>query len=367
MKVLIINRHMDTILGGSEIQCDIIARKLIEFGHQVSYLALQSRKVGVHEYKIINMEKFNRRAFREVLITEKPDVVYWRYNKKHLFHAVNLCGRANVKFIYSLSHNNDVTKWSDQDLFRIRNGNILSRIRGLGNILENRINYSAIDKVDGVASQKEEYLKYLPNSIDKKAAVYIRNSMEITPKGNFAWKKQYIVWVANIKRPKRPECFIELASRLADLDIDFIMVGKIQDHNYDYINEPDNLPGNLYYLGSKPKAEVDDIIGKSLFLVHTCEPEGFPNNFIQAWLSGKPTLSMQYDPDSTIENYGLGYVSGSFDKLVDDVRMLAEDPKLQKELGLKAFQYASENFNPEKNVRKLVNLMNYIVNEGNQL
>ena len=55
MKVLLVNRHMDTILGGSEIQCDLIARKLLEFGHQVSYLALQSKNTLSHEYKVINI------------------------------------------------------------------------------------------------------------------------------------------------------------------------------------------------------------------------------------------------------------------------------------------------------------------------
>ncbi len=364
MKVLVVNRHMDTILGGSEIQCDLIARKLLEFGHQVSYLALQSKKTLSHEYNVINMEKFTRRAFHKVISSEKPDIVYWRYNKKHLYVSSQICRRANVKFIYSLSHINDVTKWSDQDIYRIKNGSIIGRIKGIGNIIVNRVNYSALKTVDGIASQKADYLEQLPKSFDKRAAIYIRNSMEIKPQGNFVWKKPYVVWVANIKRPKRPECFIELARRLPHLDVDFIMIGKIQDHNYDYMNYSNNLPDNLYYLGSKTKEETDEIIGKSLFLVHTCEPEGFPNNLIQAWLSGKPTITMQYDPDSTIEKYRIGLVSGTFEQLIDDVNKLIDDKKMRNEMGDRALQYANDSFNPETNVRKLETLMEYLSRKG---
>ena len=59
--------------------------------------------------------------------------------------------------------------------------------------------------------------------------------MEVKSNDHFIWDKPYVVWVANIKHPKRPECFIELANRSNNMEVDFLMIGKIQDHNYDYI------------------------------------------------------------------------------------------------------------------------------------
>jgi hypothetical protein len=37
MKILIINQHISDALGGSEMQCDLIAHGLTNLGHQVIY------------------------------------------------------------------------------------------------------------------------------------------------------------------------------------------------------------------------------------------------------------------------------------------------------------------------------------------
>jgi len=106
-------------------------------------------------------------------------------------------------------------------------------------------------------------------------------------------------------------------------------------------------------LGPKSPGEVNGILRRSLFLVHTCAPEGFGNNFIQAWLQGKPTVSLYFDPEGIIAREGLGYVSGTFPKLVQDVARLVENQAECKIMGHKARQFAVERFSPEANTRKL--------------
>ena len=73
---------------------------------------------------------------------------------------------------------------------------------------------------------------------------------------------------------------------------------------------------------------------------------------------------MQYDPDSTIEKYRIGLVSGTFEQLIDDVNKLIDDKKMRNEMGDRALQYANDSFNPETNVRKLETLMEYLSRKG---
>ena len=74
--------------------------------------------------------------------------------------------------------------------------------------------------------------------------------------------------------------------------------------------------------------------------------------FIQAWMQGKPTISLYYDPDNMIRDNNIGYVSGSFDQLIKDTKGLIENEALRNEMGQRAKTFAEAHFNPEKNARK---------------
>lgn len=82
MKVVIINRHRQDIMGGSELQCDFIATELTKRGYEVIYLAiLGANKDYCRPYKVLSCES-NSDAIQNKLINLQPDVIYWRYNKK---------------------------------------------------------------------------------------------------------------------------------------------------------------------------------------------------------------------------------------------------------------------------------------------
>ena len=132
------------------------------------------------------------------------------------------------------------------------------------------------------------------------------------------------------------------------------MVGKIQDSSYSFINDKYNLPGNFFYLGEKQLEEVNSIIKSSLFLISTCSPEGFSNNFIQAWMLGKPTITLFFDPDGLIEKYNIGYLSKTFNNMCTDTNSLIENETVRLEMGNQARRLAFVLFNPEKNIKKFI-------------
>ena len=161
---------------------------------------------------------------------------------------------------------------------------------------------------------------------------------------------------------KNPTLYIKAAEELRDEPVDFLMIGKIQDPSYHYMEEQDQLPQNLCYLGIRDLNEINSILRNSLFLVNTCDPEGFSNNLIQAWLQEKPTISLFFDPDGFIERNEVGYFSKSFDMMCKHIQLLVENPGLRNEMGRRAGRLARELFSPEKNTRKQEAFLKKVLN-----
>ncbi len=363
MKIMIVNRHMDTTLGGSEIQCDLISRNLTKMGNEIVYIAVGSQKVTEHLYTVVPEKNLTFFSFLRNLKKYKPDVIYWRYNKKKLLKCVLAAKIQKVKFVYSLSHVNDVTKYvSDSVAF---SGSIIHKARQyLSNVktrIISRINYSAISWVDGVVSLQECLLELLPRGFLEGNSSCIYNSMEYKPSIDFSRERPYVVWVANIKPPKRPELYIQLAKEFEDRNVDFLMIGAIQDPSYDYILDKANLPKNLVYLGPKPVHEVDAIMKNALMMIHTCVPEGFGNNFIQAWYSAIPTLTVSFDPDNLIQKNEIGHHTSDYAGLKERVAYLLEHDEVRTDMGDRAKKIANDLFVPEHNAKKLEDFLKTIV------
>ena len=355
MKIFIVNRHKDDILGGSEIQCDIIARNLTKMGVEVIYVAMQSNHPFDLLYKVVPVQTYTPNGFDTLIKEYKPDVVYWRYNKINLKSAVRVSHVNDVKFIFSLSHVNDVSKWRWHWEPTIKKPiySLKQLVASIKNSIRSSWNHTAYKEIDGVVSLQGIFIPMLPPRFNETNAICIHNSMEFIPSCEFKWPKPYVVWVANLKAPKRPEVYIRLAKELEKEGVDFLMIGKIQEPAYNYVNDASQLPSNLHYLGMKPVHDVDAILLNSLFMVHTCIPEGFGNNFIQAWIAGKPTISLSFDPDGLIEEYQLGYISHSFDRLVVNTQQLIMDEETREKMGKRAHQIAQEMFSPERNTQRL--------------
>lgn len=355
MKIIIINRHMKNVLGGSEIQCDLIARNFLDLGHDVTYIALDSKEVIEDIYPVISINKLRIADIFRIIKENRPDVIYWRYNKKGLLKTVLISKIMNIKFVFALSHVNDITKWVGKPY--IKNNNLLRNTKlFLGNFkakIISRVNFNALYCVDGVISLKKDFLNMMPLNISRKKNIHIYNSMEFLPTVDFQWNKPFVVWVANIKKAKNPDAFIDLARKFEGSEIDFIMVGKIQDSYYDFLVTRTNLPSNLHYLGPKMVHEVDSILDKCLFMVHTCDPEGFGNNFIQSWFAGKATVSLYFDPDNLITTNNIGFLSLKSEKLFEHVNELINNDGLRESMGEKAILVAKELFNPMNNAKKL--------------
>ena len=112
---------------------------------------------------------------------------------------------------------------------------------------------------------------------------------------------------------------------------------------------------NLQYLGPKTQEEVNNLLAKSHVFVNTSEREGFPNTFIQAWFRKVPVVSLTVNPDRLIDRHRLGYVSGSFRQLKNDVSTLIQDPARIDRLGSVAQRFAFQYFSV-KNAEEIMRI-----------
>lgn len=353
MKIVIFNEHIEDKLGGSELQCNIIANKLTEFGHEVTYLAVKGNQTEyTSSYSVKSVWLNQPGELKNLLRKLNPDIAYWRYNRNYFHQTMKVLDELKIPVVFSVSHKNDITP-NRPDLLIPKNG-LRDTFRNWKAFWENKKQFKGFRYVSGVSNQCRDFM----GRLDVKREIYFPNSI-VKDSTGFTWNRNYCVWVSSLKKRKDPDSLIRLARELENEgeDIDILMAGEIQDPDYQYFHEPQNLPSNLHYLGLKSYAEVNGMIENSRFLIHTCHPEGFPNNFIQAWAYGKPVVSLHYDPDSLIEKEGLGFYSRSFRDFVDDVRKLLHNRALRHEMGKMAGIFSERMFDPQKNVQKLESFM----------
>jgi glycosyltransferase involved in cell wall biosynthesis len=286
------------------------------------------------------------KALRQIVVQYRPEIALWRFSKNQLLLSAIVLRLLKVKMVFSVANLYDVTPWSHKLGFHIHSFQMIRAL--LIQILSSRINHLGYYFVDGVIAQTTEHTLQLP----VRKEIVIANSADPTVVP-FSWPKPFVIWVANLKPRKNPEAYLELAKHCQQAAIDFLLVGELVNSTYTSLLDQSCLPSNVHYLGTKTYQEVNGIMQQSLCLVHTTYgPEGFPNVFIQAWLQGKPVVSLYCDPDNLIQDQKIGYLSGNVTQMINDTTELITNTSLRDDMGQRAKSFAEAHFNAEQNIRK---------------
>jgi glycosyltransferase involved in cell wall biosynthesis len=161
---------------------------------------------------------------------------------------------------------------------------------------------------------------------------------------------RYFLWVDRLVEYKLPERYVELATALPDAR--FRMVAGVTEETPPGMAEriesaAGRLP-NLELLPPRPRSQLLEEMEQAVAVVKTSRVEGMPNGFLEAWARGVPVLSLNVDPDSKIENNGIGVAAGgSMERFIDSAATLWGDPDVRKAIGERARQFVQEVHSPE--------------------
>lgn len=350
LRLLIVNRHREDMLGGSELQCDQIAAELTRRGQAVTYAVRQPRRATyARPYACVPVADLGE--LEALLARTRPDAVYWRFNRADLRAALALTHAAGARFVLALSHDDDTRVLPRaSDLWPPQRA--LHALRAGWNAL-------ARGRIDGFVAQHEGQARGLPP--ERTRVIHNSAFVEAAP---FAWPRPYVAWVANLKRRKRPERFVALARAAAASGLDFLAVGALQDRRYAWLGERARVPASFHWLGALPPAEANGVIAGAEALALTCKPEGFPNVLLQAWSLARPTLALAYDPDDLIARHRLGAVAPDEGALARELLRLQADPPERAACGARARELVAREFSLGPNVSALEDFLRALLARG---
>lgn len=358
--------HWTFGMGGIEYQVKLLLENLLHHKNiEITYL---SRKINPdykpEKYKIhgISSRSFLSRygffsdtiCLLSRLKSIKPDIIYQNGGCAYTGIAAHYAKKNNIPMIWHVASDNDLPK------------NIFTNFKP-NKIIDDLFLWWGTKNASIVIAQTEKQ-KIKMKSRSKHASIHlIRNFHPVPSDKSNENKANQIVWVANLKQLKQPEIFINLARSLSDkkIDVRCFMIGGPAAYPIGYQERIEKMileTSNLAYLGRMQQDQVNRIISQSKILVNTSKWEGFPNTFIQAWMRNTPVVSLNCDPDCIISKNNIGIVSGSAEKLANDIIFLLKNDLKRRQMGINARNYALKHHSL-KNLSEL----NRILTEGLQI
>lgn len=202
--------------------------------------------------------------------------------------------------------------------------------------------------VNAVIAQTKRQQQNFLLSLNKQTTV-IPNIVTL-PEECITEKSDYVLWVGNSSQRKQPEEFLKVVRLLPSIQFRMVMASSNKKEYDKYISDQAGELENLTFLGFVPFQKIKKEYRNARLFVSTSLSEGFPNTFLQAWQYRVPVVSMHVDPDGVIEKYGLGAVSGSQQRLLEDIQALINDRLQWEKLSDNAAEYVRDNHSVQATV-----------------
>jgi len=277
-------------------------------------------------------------AFR-YLKKSKADVVFLRGARRDLLFLQWACKLRKAKCVFLGASDKDFVPGEELD-----NGNSINMKLFHKAMLSNR--YYIVQNQFQANNLNKYYSKrgaIIPN-------IWTKNGDE-----NALEKIYTAVWVANLRRLKRAEWFINLAKQLPEHR--FAIAGGVNEQDYyDSIKTFAESVPNLGFLGALPLNDVNKLLGQSKLLVCTSEFEGFPNIFLQAFANDVPVIST-VDPSGILTNYNLGQYIRNESELFHATNMLLENRSLYEQCQMNIKEYFITHHDADLAFDKIMNLI----------
>lgn len=259
------------------------------------------------------------------------------------------CKLFNKKYIYRTAHDIDC------------NGEFVKKNGFLGKIFEfGLLNSSKI--VVSVERHKNLLLnRYEKFSINNNI-FFISLALEINKKRIENTEKDIILWIARGTEWKRPEIFLDLATKFQNEK--FVMIMPKQDGEqmfFDKIKKRADFLENVEFIGGVPFEKTQEYFNRAKIFVNTSDSEGFTYTLIQSGVASTPVAYLNVNPDEVITKYSIGeFANGNIDNLTNGVKTLCENKELWKKKSNAIYDYVVSQHDIKLLAVKWVNLLKII-------
>lgn len=323
--------HWSSLGGGAEYQAQMLCEHLVRSGrYRVTWLgrriAEDYRPQGYEVRQIARHDGLRARGFffdaprLDKLLRElRPDVIYQRVGCAYTGLAARYARDTGCRMVWHVACDMDVMPETGMAKMR------LPVLRWI----EKRLLEYGVRHAPCIVTQTRHQAQLLERHYQRTASAIVRNFHPVPREAIDKTGPLTVLWVANIKRLKQPELFVDLAlDFISRADVHFVMVGQASDDPAlmrPLLARIEGLP-NLTYLGRQNQEQVNALFARAHVLVNTSWYEGFSNTFIQAWMRGVPVVSLNADPDGLLRELGLGFCAGGdyqalrcgLERLLDD-------------------------------------------------
>ena len=342
---VVIPGHWSKVMGGAQYQAQLLVNVMIKKGgYEVYYLARShAREYQANGYSLCHIDTMlgvrsgyhflDAPSLYRNLKVIAPDAIYQRVGSAYTGVSAFYSKRSGCQMLWHVASEMDLTPLGDSGApFRV------------GARIDKFVLEYGIRNTKRIVVQTQDQAELLQRRYRRSADAVVPNFHPMPTETIRKVEPVRVVWLANIKRVKRPEVFIQLARDLGpQVKASFVMIGSLQGGLgwRNQILEDINSTENLEYLGYMEQENVNKYLAESHILVNTSLTEGFSNTFIQAWMRQMPVVSLGVNPDNVFSRQPIGECAYSYDALVQKVKGLIENRARLQQMGVAAAEYAA--------------------------
>lgn len=164
-------------------------------------------------------------------------------------------------------------------------------------------------------------------------------------------EREAFLWVGSLAHYKRPEALVALARALpqAHFWVVPLAAGPVEGGGLEWLRAAEVELSNLELLAPRPRAELGELIARSVAVVNTSDYEGMPNVFLEGWARGVPALALNHDPDGVIEREGVGsFAGGSTERFAELAAAMWSERCDQREVAARCRDYIAREHSSER-------------------
>lgn len=316
---------------GPDVHTTLLAKELLKHDFDITFISYGDGGApieyvdGIKIIKTYREDSHLNRVLKALLVwkaMKKANASIY-YHHGGAAGVVSLfCAVMQRKLVWHIAHDRFVTR--EQDGFAIA---------------DRFCSWLDIQLANAIIAQSEYQRAMLKKKFGKDSVI-IKNHFTLTEQGMPVTTKPLIIlWVGAMAEMKQPELFPKLAEAIPEAKFQMVGGPSTDRGPYDSAKEISEKIQNLDFLGFVQSYGINEYFSRAAIFVNTAKSEGFPYAFIQAWMNYTPVVSLNSNPDGIINNYKMGFHSGTFEQLVDDVRTLLKNESLREEMGMNGRKY----------------------------